>query len=69
MLPKDLTAEQVQEVMEHMERWDKKVVQKHGYFFKRIGNNEVEIFTEAENEFWNYKLPKKKKSNKPQIRR
>ncbi len=61
MLPKNLTKKQVQEVMKHMEKWDKKITEKHGYFFKRISNTEVEIFTEKENEFWNYKLPKKKK--------
>ncbi len=61
MLPKNLTKKDVKEVMEHMEKWDKKITEKHGYFFKKIGDNEVEIFTKDENKFWNYKLPKKQK--------
>ncbi len=55
MLPKDLTAEQVKEAMKHMERWDKNICEMHGYFFKKISDNEVEIFTEAENEFFYYR--------------
>ena len=56
MLPKDLTAEQVQEALNFMERWDKNICQKFGYFFKKISDNEVEIFTEAENEFFYYRI-------------
>ena len=67
MLPQNLTKKDVKQVMEHMEKWDKKIVEKHGYFFKKIADNEVEIFTEDENEFWNYKLPSKQKKIKMKL--
>ncbi len=67
MLPQNLTKKDVKQVMEHMEKWDKKIVEKHGYFFKRISSDEVEIFTRAENEFWNYKLPSKQKKIKMKL--
>ena len=59
MLPKNLTKKQVKEAIEYINKWDKKVVELHGYFFKRINKNEVEIFTKDENEFWTYKLKPK----------
>jgi len=59
MLPKDLTKKQVKEALKHMDKWDKKVVELHGYLFKKISDNEVEIFTKEENEFWIYKLKPK----------
>jgi len=50
-LPKGIKLKEVKEVLEHLKRWDKKIVFMFGWWFKLVGEN-IEIFNDDESIFY-----------------
>ncbi len=58
-LPEDLTISQFEETVKFMKHWEKRTAKRHGYWFKRLGNDTVEIINEAQNTVWTIDYPYK----------
>ena len=48
---------EIYEAVKFLQHWSRKCVLRNGYYFKMINDDEVEIFNEEGNTFWNEKLP------------
>jgi len=48
---------EIYEAVKFLQHWGKKCILRNGYYFKMINDDEVEIFNEEGNTFWNEKLP------------
>jgi len=50
-LPNGIELKEVREVLEYLDRWDKKIVFMFGWWFKLVGDN-IEIFNDDESIFY-----------------
>jgi len=50
-LPNGIELKEVREVLEYLDRWDKKIVFMFGWWFKLVGEN-IEIFNDDESIFY-----------------
>lgn len=54
--PKEITNDQIIEITNYLKHWSRRSILKHGFWFKLINDDQVEIINEAETTVWLYNL-------------